>query len=149
MLIPLLLSAVAAAAPALDVQIVHQGPDVIWGFDFLPDGRVLLTERWGRLLRRDRAGGKAEPVRGCARAWARGQGGLLDVRAHPGFAANRWVYLTWSEPSAGGATTALGRGRLEGGELKGFERLFAAAEPGARGEHFGSRLEFIGEHLFM
>ncbi|UPT76018.1 MAG: PQQ-dependent sugar dehydrogenase [Elusimicrobiota bacterium] len=86
---------------------------------------------------------------GAPAVWARGQGGLLDVKVHPDFAKNKLVYLAWSHPVEDGAATALGRGRLEGGALAGFERLFLSNAGGGRGEHFGARIVFDGPHVYL
>ena len=143
-------TALAAPAPApFEVEVLATRPGVVWGFDFLPDGRILLTERAGRLILLDPKTGAAAPVSGVPEVYARGQGGLLDIRLHPKFAKNRWVYLTWAMPVQGGATTALGRGRLEGAALKDFRVLFTAKDPADSDIHFGSRLEFLDGRLFM
>lgn len=142
-------AAAAAPAPGLDVQTLVRRSDVVWGFDFLPDGRIVFTERKGGLRIYDPKTGKAVEVGGAPAVWAHGQGGLLDVRAHPGFAKNRWIYLTWSHPGERGAVTALGRGRLEGGKLEGFETLFVTNAGAGGGVHFGSRIAFDGPHLYM
>ena len=85
-----------------------------WAMAFLPDGRLLVTEKPGRLLVVDRAGNKSQPISGLPAVDYGGQGGLGDVVLHPDFADNRLVYLTWSGPGEGGNATHLGRGRLEG-----------------------------------
>ncbi|MDB5487927.1 MAG: putative soluble aldose sugar dehydrogenase Asd-like protein, partial [Reyranella sp.] len=74
-----------------------------WGMAFLPDGRLLITERPGRL--RIFANNRLEraPVGGLPKVYARGQGGLLDVCLHPGFAQNSLLYLTYSSEGEGGA----------------------------------------------
>ena len=98
-----------------------------WSLAFLPDGRMLVTEKPGRL--RIVANGRllAEPVAGLPEIHAEGQGGLLDVLPHPGFEQNHWVYLSYSKPLADGeSTTAVIRGRLEDGRLEGVEELFEA-----------------------
>ena len=144
----LLLAAPAfAAAPA--VELLAQRPDVVWGFDFLPDGRIILAERKGRLAVYDPATKAVTELSGAPEVWAHGQGGLLDVKVHPGFAKNRWVYLTWSQAVPDGAATALGRARLEGGKLSGLERLFLSNAGGSNGEHFGSRIVFDGPHVYV
>ena len=150
-MIALLLAAglAVAAPPAYDVELLTQRQDVVWGFDFLPDGRVVFTERGGRLAVFDPKTANVDVVAGAPGVWSNGQGGLLDVRAHPGFAKNKLVYLTWSQPVEDGAATALGRGRLEKGKLLGFERLFLSNAGGKNGEHFGSRVEFLEGKLFM
>jgi len=142
-------SARAAAAPAHTMEILARRADVIWGFDFLPDGRIIFTERKGRLAICDPKTKEVAAVAGAPSVWAHGQGGLLDVRVHPDFSKNRRVYLTWSQPVEDGAATALGRGRLEGDKLVNFELLFLSNAGGGNGEHFGSRIVFDGPHLYM
>jgi glucose/arabinose dehydrogenase len=110
---------------------------------------MLVTEKPGRLrIVRD---GRLldEPVAGLPPIHAEGQGGLLDVVPHPDFADNSWLYLSYSKPLADGeSTTAVIRGRLDGGRLVDIEELFEAQSRG-RG-HYGSRLAFDGEgHLFI
>lgn len=139
-----LLAVPAAAAPAPEPEILMDRSDVVWGFDFLEDGKVLFTEREGFLGILDPKTGKVEEVEGAPKVWANGQGGLLDVKLHDG-----WVYLTWSQAVEGGAATALGRGKLRDGRLAEFERLLLTNAGGKNGEHFGSRLLFDGPHLFM
>ena len=122
-----------------------------WAIAFLPGGDLLVTERPGR-LRIVRDGHLLEtPVPGVPEVVAQGQGGLLDVVLHPDFAGNRFVYLSYSKPRADGdgATTAIGRGRLENDRLVGFEDLFVADSQGRPG-HFGSRIVFDGQgHMFF
>ena len=129
---------------------VVSGLEHPWGLAFLPGGDMLITERPGR-LRIVRDGVLLpQPVEGVPQVSARGQGGLLDVHLHPDFQENRWVYLTYSRPVEGGATTALHRGRLEGDRLVEGEDLFIADAVAGGGQHFGSRLAFDGDgHLFM
>lgn len=145
----LCLAAAVAAPAAPPVEILTRRSDVIWGFDFLPDGRIIFTERKGSLAIYDPKTQETVKIPGAPAVWAHGQGGLLDVRVHPDFARTRWIYLTWSQPVEGGAATAMGRGRLEKGKLAGFERLFVSNGGGSKGEHFGSRLEFDGPSLYL
>ena len=147
LLAALLLPAARAAAPGPEVLLRRSG--VLWGFDFLPDGRVVLTERAGALLLFDPASGRVQEVSGAPAVAAKGQGGLLDVRLHPRFRENGLLYLTYAKPVPGGAVTALGRGRLEGARLTAFRELFAARVGTEGGIHFGSRLEWSGGFLFM
>lgn len=127
------------------VVTVAEGLVIPWSMAFLPGGDMLVTERPGRL--RIIRGGKLlpDPVAGVPAVKAEGQGGLLDVALHPDFANNRWVYLSYSKPSADGSqsTTAVGRGRLENDRLVGFQDIFVADmwEDARRG-HYGSKLAF-------
>jgi len=132
------------------VTTVAGGLENPWGLAFLPDGGMLVTERPGRLRLVPAGGGPLVTVTGTPEVWASGQGGLLDVALHPDFATNRQVYLTYSKPGPGGATTALGRGRLEGTALVGFADLFVAEAWTRTGAHFGSRIVFDGRgHVFL
>jgi glucose/arabinose dehydrogenase len=121
-----------------------------WSMAFLPNGDMLITERPGR-LRIVRDGQLLPtPIEGVPEVLAQGQGGLLDVVPHPDFASNRMVYLSYSKPYADGdgATTAIGRGRLENGRLVDFEDIFVANSRG--NGHYGSRIVFDGEgHIFF
>jgi glucose/arabinose dehydrogenase len=147
---------VLAAAPALaqgtvykssehDYRIVTvaEGLQNPWGMAFLPGGDILVTERPGRL--RVIRGGKLleRPVDGVPAVVARGQGGLLDVVAHPQFATNRFIYLSFSKPVGenNAATTAVIRAKFEGDRLTDVREVFVAQTRGAPG-HFGSRLAF-------
>ena len=95
------------------VETVARGLDHPWGLAFLPDGRMLVTERAGRLRIVSTDGQVSPPLGGVPRVYARDQGGLLDVALDPKFSENRLVYLTYAEPREGGAATAAGRGRLK------------------------------------
>ncbi len=112
-----------------------------WGMAFLPGGDILVTERPGRL--RIIRGGKLldAPVAGVPAVVARGQGGLLDIVAHPQYATNRFVYLSFSKPVGDSATTAVIRAKFEKDALTDVKEIFVADTRGAPG-HFGSRLAF-------
>ena len=113
-----------------------------WGMAFLPDGRLLITERPGRL--RIFANGRLEraPVGGLPKVFARGQGGLLDICLHPDFARNAQLYLTYSGEGEGGAATVLARAEFRNNALVGVQRLFEALPRTSGGLHFGSRVVF-------
>ena len=136
---PAMASDLTTSAGPVTIRPVVTGLAEPWGMDFLPDGRLVLTERDGRLLLVD--GGKAEPVAGTPEVWAEGQGGLLDVLIPRDFATSREVWLTYVAPVPGGGATAVGKGRLseDGSTLEGFTRLWAGKGSGS-GRHFGSRL---------
>lgn len=117
-----------------------------WGMAFLPDKRLLVTERSGNLRIMDQNKKVSEPLQGVPEVFNKGQGGLLDVALDPNFAQNSLVYLSFSEPGESNtASTALGRGRLEGNSLQGFEVIFRQ-EPKVEGpNHFGGRIVFTGD----
>jgi len=113
-----------------------------WGMAFLPDGRLLITERPGRL--RIFANGRLEraPVGGLPKVYARGQGGLLDICLHPDFANNARLYLTYSGEGEGGGATVLARAEFRNNALVGVRTIFEALPRTSGGLHFGSRVVF-------
>lgn len=111
-----------------------------WSIAFLPGGDILITERPGRLRIVRQGKLLPQPVDGVPKVFHSSQGGLLEVAPHPGFASNRWLYLTYSKPLGDGkqSTTALIRGRFENDRLSGIEQLFELVSQG-RG-HFGGKI---------
>ena len=115
-----------------------------WSLAFLPDGRMLVTERAGRLRIVGRDGSVSAPIAGVPEVHARGQGGLLDVALSPNFADDKLIVFSYAEPTAGGARTAVARARLdaEGLRLEEVRRIFAQNEDPSGNHHWGSRLVF-------
>jgi len=140
-----------SSAGPLEVETVAAGLAHPWGLAFLPDGRMLVTERPGRLRLVGTDGRLSPPLGGTPQVYARGQGGLLDVALDPGFAENRLVYLSYAEPGPDGtAGTAVARGRLEGDRLAALERIFRQQPKVRGGNHWGSRLVFARDgNLFV
>jgi glucose/arabinose dehydrogenase len=132
------------------VRLVASGLEHPWGMAFLPDGRILVTERPGRLRIVSDGEVLPEPVGGLPEIAAHGQGGLLDVALHPDFAANGLVYLSFAAQDVEGYGTEVVRGRLDGNVLRDAEVIFRAEPKSAGGRHFGSRLVFDGAgNLFI
>jgi glucose/arabinose dehydrogenase len=134
--------AIGTEAGRIKVETVVNGLDHPWGLAFLPDGRILVTERPGQLRLVSKDGGLSEPLAGVPKVFAKGQGGLLDVVLDPDFKANRLVYLSYAEPGEGGASTAVARGKLTDDGLKDVEIIFRQVPKVNGGNHFGSRLAF-------
>ncbi|MFY2764140.1 PQQ-dependent sugar dehydrogenase [Arenimonas sp. MALMAid1274] len=164
-LIPLLLAAACVAGPAaaqsnevlapsslgpLRVTTLASGLQNPWAMAFLPDGRLLITERPGR-LRVYSNGTLSAPITGLPAVWAQGQGGLLDVALDPDFARNQRLYLSYAEAGSGGkAGTAVMRARLVGSALQDVLVIFRQEPKLSTGNHFGSRLVFNRQgHLFI
>ena len=131
----------------LRVVSVAAGLDHPWGLAFLPDGRMLITERPGRLRVVDAQGQlDPTPITGLPVVQDAGQGGLLDVAIDPDYATQPWIYWTYAEPGhgdeAGLAGTAVARGQLADGRMTRIEVLYRQV-PKVKGTgHFGSRLVF-------
>jgi len=131
------------------VSVVTDGLTYPWGFAFLPDGSVLVTERLGS-LRRIRDGVlDPTPIAGIPEVSLQGQlEGLMDVAVHPDFSQNRLVYLTYSKPTETGSTVALARGRFEGAALSEVRDVFVVADTEMTGG--ASRLAFASDgSLYM
>ena len=133
-----------SSAGDLVVETVAGGLENPWGLAFLPDGRMLVTERPGRLRVVGTDGKLSAPIPGVPNVAARGQGGLLDVVLDPGFAQNRTIYLSFAEPRAGGNGTSVARARLNerGTALEGTRVIFQQMPTINSTMHFGSRLVF-------
>src|SRR5690349_15507629 len=126
------------------VETVAGGLSHPWGLAFLPDGRMLVTERPGRLRIVSANGQVSAPIAGLPAVHARGQGGLLDVALDPDFAANRFVYVSFAEDRANGNGTSVARGRLDEAaeRLDGVQVIFRQEPSYSNSHHFGSRLAF-------
>ena len=125
------------------VVTLLQGLEYPWSVAFLPDGRMLVTERAGRLrlvgqdLRLD-----PKPIAGLPDVVATGQGGLFDVVLHPEYAQNGWIYWAYNAPGAGGWGTALARGKLQGSRMTEVQVLFSMQPKTRSSQHFGGRIVF-------
>ena len=135
------------------IDTVITGLSVPWGMAFLPDGDMLVTERSGELFR-FRKGKLDAIVEGVPKVYQRGQGGLLDIKLHPDYKTNGWIYIIYSEPSlddeAEGGCTAMIRCRLKNDKLVDIQKLFRAYPNSTKGVHFGSRLVFDSiNHIYL
>jgi len=119
-----------------------EGLEQPWSVTFLPDGRMLVTEKAGRLRMVSQGKLDPKPIEGMPQVTVHGQGGLHDVALHPEFSKNSLVYLAFAARGSDGAGTELARGRLAGERLEGVELLFKQTPKGTRGQHFGGRIVF-------
>ena len=126
-----------------------------WGMAFLPDGRLLVTERPGRMRLVGKDGRLSPPLKGLPPVFASGQGGLLDVALGPDFASSGLIYFSYSEPRGGGSNgTSVARAKLvadqDAARLDDLKVIFRQ-EPATMGVmHFGSRLAFARDgNLFV
>lgn len=134
----------AEAATNVDYTTETVVPDlsIPWGFVFLPDGAILVTEKTGELIHYKN--GKKTQIEGLPEVYVRGQGGLLDIELHPKYSENGWLYITHAskDGEGDGGNTALLRAKLDGNTLTEITRLYKAGPNSKRGQHFGSRIEF-------
>lgn len=121
-----------------------------WGLAFLPDGRLLVTERAGRLRYVGTDGKKSAPLSGLPAIRVDGQGGLLDLVLDPDFTSNRRIYFSFNEPGADGSGTAVARAILGEESLQQVEVIFRQQPKVKSGHHFGGRLVFARDgQLFV
>ena len=121
---------------------VVEGLEQPWSLAFLPDGRMLVTEKAGRLRLFVDGSLHPAPIGGLPEVTVQGQGGLHDVVLHPEFEKNSLVYLAYAARGTDGVGTELARGRLAGQRLEDVQVLFKQAPKGSRGQHFGGRIVF-------
>ena len=114
----------------IKVETIAHGLENPWGLAFLPDDRMLVTERPGRLRIVTKDGKISDPLTGVPEVFAEGQGGLFDVKLDPNFASNNLVYIAYAEPGEGGAGTAVARGKLG---ADGLDNVVGHFPPAAQG----------------
>jgi glucose/arabinose dehydrogenase len=135
------------------VQTAASGLDHPWAIAFLPDGRMLVTERPGRMRIVGKDGTLSPALAGVPQVFASGQGGLHDVVLDRSFAQNHILYFCYAEPVEGRARTALARARLidEGtARIGDVEVIFRQAGPLSSGNHFGCRIvQTPDDNLFL
>jgi aldose sugar dehydrogenase len=140
---------------ALKVETYAKGLMHPWGLAFLPDGRLLVTERPGRMRLVGTDGRLSAPLGNVPPVWAVGQGGLLDVALAPDFTSSKVIYFSFAEPrDAGSSATTVAQAKLvlqgDGGQLDDVKIIFRQQPAGLGGIHFGSRLVFAGDgNLFI
>ncbi|HVH44290.1 MAG TPA: PQQ-dependent sugar dehydrogenase [Labilithrix sp.] len=141
------------AGVAFDVRVLANELEHPWALAFLPDGRMLVTERPGRMRIIGSDGTRSGPLAGVPRVYVRDQGGLLDVTLSPSFAQDGLIYFAYSEPRPDGNGTALARARLV---LEGTPRLddvqviWRMTPTLDSTKHFGARIVFAPDgNLFL
>ena len=149
-----LLGTLATGAQALAqdyrIETVTAGLEHPWSLAFLPDGRMLVTERVGRLRIIDKHGSlDPEPVAGVPEAFVAAQAGLMEVLPDPDFAGNRWLYLSYAYGTEQANNTRLARGRLVDGRLQDVEVLFSALPAKVGAAHYGGRMAFLPDQTLV
>jgi glucose/arabinose dehydrogenase len=132
----------ASSAGQLEVTTVASGLVNPWALAFLPDGKMLVTERPGRMRIVSSEGQLSPPLKGVPEVWASGQGGLLDVVTDKAFAQNKTIYFCYAERTSGGGRTAVARAKLNdgNGRLDEVKIIFRQEGPLSGGNHYGCRI---------
>ncbi len=129
-----------------EILLEQKSREVIWGFDFLDPSSVLFTERGGKLYHFDLTTKTTHEIAGIPRVYAEGQGGALDLRVHP---KNGFIYITFAESKGDDrAATVLARFKIKDKKVIDFQKIFEATS-NANPYHFGSRIEFLKEKVFI
>ncbi|MFW5722549.1 MAG: PQQ-dependent sugar dehydrogenase, partial [Desulfohalobiaceae bacterium] len=133
------------------LETLASGLNHPWGMAFLPDARLLVTERnTGQLYILNTDQTLSPPLGGVPEVRAQGQGGLMDVALDPDFETNSRVYLSYAKPGdSGTATTALGRGTLAEGRIENFQDIFVQEPYTGGSNHFGNRIAFSPDGTFL
>lgn len=132
----------ASVKGVVNAQTIAKGLEHPWSLAFLPDRRMLVTERPGRLRVVGQDGRVSEPLTGVPQVYASGQGGLLDVVLSPTFDKDRLIYLSFAESGEGGAGTAVARGRLGERGLENTQVIWHQQPKVGGSNHWGSRIVF-------
>lgn len=151
--VPLTTQRFASSQGTVLVEPVAQGLAHPWSLAFLPDGRMLVTERPGQLRLVNRQGQISRPIKGLPKVFAQGQGGLLDVALAPDFAQSQRVFISYAEPRGDGNGTAVASARLalagDGGALSDLRVVFRQQPSVDSSAHFGGRLLFGRDGLLF
>ena len=135
------------------LEIVADGLMTPWGMTFLPDGRLLVSERTGSVRVLTLGQPVPPPIVGTPAVWARQDGGLLDIAIHPDYATNGWIYLAYCDPGpASTSTTKIVRGKIRDGRWLEQQTIYESPADlyVADNTHFGSRFLFdSADHLFF
>lgn len=140
--------AMRLTASAIEPKVVFEYEDILWGFSWLPDGRIVATDKAGKLLIVDKDGKSKTITEGMPAVKNVGQGGLLDILPAKDFATSRRIYFTYSQPAdadnaeESDANTAVGYGTLNAEEtaIEGFKDIYAAGPKTGKPYHYGSRM---------
>ncbi len=126
------------------IKSIADGLKFPWGLDFLPDGRMIVSEKPGNIRIVSKEGVVGAPIHGVPAVRLKGDGGMYDVKLDPNFAETRWVFWNFVEPVTGGGVTSVARGKLSTDE-KSFEdvKIIYRSSPAYEGpNHNGSRMLF-------
>ncbi|WP_119394685.1 PQQ-dependent sugar dehydrogenase [Salinibius halmophilus] len=130
---------------AYEVEKVASGLSLPWAMTIVDSDTLFVNGRLGESTLIDLTDDSQQSVSGLPEVWAQGQGGLLDVLQGP----EGWLYFTYSKPVDNGAATTLARAQLDGSQLVSWQDLLVTDSASSKGQHFGSRIEIVGEHVYF
>lgn len=130
-----------------EVEVVIDELEIPWGMEFLPNGDMLVAERKGVLSRFSKTDG-LHPIQGLPPIRAKGQGGLMDLKLHPQYSENGWLYISYSyvdEKNSKAGNTAIIRAQLQDDVLTQIETIYKGTPATTTNHHFGNRMLFDRE----
>lgn len=127
---------------AFQIDTIQTDLENPWGITWLPDGRMLVNERKGEILVFEENTYTGRKLIGFPETYVQGQGGLLEIQAHPMYQENGWIYVTYAKPGEGGGSTTLIRFKLDGDQIINLEELYQTQPLSTARVHFGSRIIF-------
>lgn len=139
----------AASGTGFRQTTIVEGLERPWGVAWLPDGTMLVTEKAGQLRLVRNGVLEPTPIAGVPEVMSSGQGGLMDVSLHPKFAANRFIYLTYSHGTEDANRTRLARATFDGKTLQNLRVIFEVSQVKSGGQHFGSRILWLPDGTML
>ena len=135
--------------PQIVINTILTGYEIIWGMDFLPDGDLIFGEKRGKLYRKTNE--TVSEISGFPAVLSTGQGGLLDIRVHPDYSDNGWIYASYAAANPGtGGQLRLIRFKVDNNQVRNIENLFSTNGSNTWYGHYGSRIVFDGEgYLYL
>lgn len=132
--------------PEITINAVVTGYEIIWGFDFLPNGDMIFVEKRGKIYRY--TNGVVTELSGFPVVRSSGQGGLMDVRVHPDYSINGWVYASYAATATNGTgELRVVRFKIAGNAVQNVETIFQTGGGNTWNGHYGSRLAFDANRL--
>ncbi len=131
------------------ILTILEGLERPWSMAWLPNGKMLITERPGRLRIVHNGVLQPQPIVGVPKVLTVGQGGLMDVSPHPNFAENRLIYFTYSHGSPSANRTRVARATFDGSALQNLEVIFEVSQVKRGGQHFGSRIVWLPDNTML
>ncbi len=133
---------VSTEEPSITTKTLISGYEVIWGMDFLPNGQLVFSEKKGNLYLYD--GQKVSAITGLPTIHSGGQGGLLDIRVHPNYASNGWIYMAYNSLNNATKASQLNLARFKINDLKISELsvIFQTEASNTWFGHNGCRIDF-------
>lgn len=127
--------------PQLNMKTILSDYEIIWGMDFIPNGDLIFGEKRGKLYRKNNE--TVTEIIGFPEVLTTGQGGLLDIRVHPDYSKNGWVYACYAASNpAGGGQLNLIRFKITNDQVQNIENIFTTNGSNTWYGHYGSRIVF-------